>query len=239
DCNDKCWLIKASDFSVSNKGERLFFPKSLVFKNVFVDGRAKGVRLIEIPDPQSYFVSESGYYDGAFISHNSYIHFDSIQLEEIIEDESNPNHLKFNFTSAVAKYDKNSLYPKIHISNCNAFAGDFGKLTAAVIFENSVINRIDVGSNDKMPGELSFFNCKFLPFIINQEKPYLLSTELGTTFFNCVFLSPQKNNKIDHTLLPLLDFIAVNESLLYNHINSRLGNDLLAYFRSKGIKISQ
>src|SRR5690606_28177028 len=140
DCNEKCWLLKTSDFSVSNKGERLFFPKSLIFKNIFVEGRNKGVRIMEIPDPQSYFMSKPGSYDGSFIDFNSFIHFDSIQLEKIVNEDDNPNHLKISFGSALTKYNENSLYPKIHISNCNAFAGDFGKMISAVFFENSYIN---------------------------------------------------------------------------------------------------
>ena len=240
DCDEKCWLIKASDFSVSDKGERLFFPKSIIFKNVFVEGRDKGVRIMELPDPQSYFISSSGSYDGSFIDYNSFIHFDSIQLEKIKKEEDNPNHLKINFNSMGNGYDRNSLYPKIQISNCNAFAGDFGEMVAGVLFENSSVNRVSVGSENKMPGELSFYNCKFLPFLLDSnEKPYHLSTKLGTTFLNCVFLAPREDDEIGYASLSLLDFMVVNKSVLYNHINSRLGNDVLKYYKSKGIKLSQ
>src|SRR5690606_11775527 len=104
------------------------------------------------PNPQSYSVSKQGSYDGSFIDSNSLIQFESIQLENIQEVEDSPFHFKVDFNNDEAKYDENSLYPKIKISNCNNFSGSFGEIIADILIENSTVNQLLVGGKGKMPG---------------------------------------------------------------------------------------
>ena len=45
------------------------------------------------------------------------------------------------------------------------------------------------------------------------------------------------NREIDPEALTLVDFMEFNKSVSYNHVNSRLGNDIINYYKSKGVKI--
>ena len=237
-----CWLMRTSNFSITSKGERLFFPKNTVFRNVRVEGRDKGVRMFQLPNPHSFLVSKHGAYDGSFIDTNALIQLQSIQLESILENEDHPFHLNMDVSDRTGVYDEQSLYPRIEVSNCNNFSGNFGGVIAEILIESSIVNQLYVGKKlgkARMPGELTLLNCKFLPYIYSQDtKPYQLDTELGTSFTNCVFLAPKYKKETNFTMLPLVDFMVVNSTLLFNHLNSRLGNDILQYYKSKGIKIN-
>lgn len=236
----QCWLIKASNFSVSQKGERLFFPSSLIFKNISVQGREKGVRLMELPDPAGFSLHKNGGYDGVFIKYNALIQFDNVQLEDISSDDKDFYHFQFKTTSKTLVYDKKSLYPKIIILNCGALSANFAGFIAEVFVEKSVVNYLQATNEEQMPGELTFSNCKFLPTIFDIDvEPYGLSTVLGTSFINCVFLLPRVKNEQKPELLSLLSFIKVNETVCYSHLNSRLGNDILSFLKSTNTKLNK
>lgn len=236
----QCWLIKASSFSVSQKGERLFFPSSLIFKNISVQGREKGVRLMELPNPAGYSLHKDGGYDGSFLKYNSLIQFDTIQLENINSDDKDLYHFQFKNSAKSREYDKKSLYPKITVLNCAALSANFSGSIAEVLVENSVVNYLRASNEKVMPGELTFSNCKFLPTVFKESsKPYELASALGTNFINCVFLLPRVNNEQKPELLSLLSFIKINETISYSHLNSRLGNDVLSFLKSTNTKLNK
>jgi hypothetical protein len=136
-------------------------------------------------------------------------------------------------------YDSSSLYPKIHITNCSPVSINFGKAIALIFIENCTINRFNSDKKQPIRGELSFLNCKFLPITGKDRiKPFNLSTELGTSFINCVFHLPRVNQETEPgALTELIDFFEINKFVCYNHLNSRLGRDILNYCRSNSIDV--
>jgi hypothetical protein len=59
-----CWLVSLVDFSATNDGARLFFPHCITLRNIAVEGRASGVRLMRVPKPGHYQLARPGAYDG-------------------------------------------------------------------------------------------------------------------------------------------------------------------------------
>ncbi len=236
ECKSNSWLITSSSFSRSKKGKRSFFPGNMQFKNILTEGREKGLRLMKISDPTGYVLHQPGDYDGAFFKPNASVCFDNVQLEQDL-GEDNGYHLMIDKSSGFSN-DPFSLYPQIRISNSPSVSLHLGNTAATVFIENCNVHRLRVSAEKAFQGEISFVNCKFLPVIDKESaKPFQLSAELGTSFINCVFHLPRMNQKINPEALSLLDFIAFNKSVFYNHINSRLGNDVLNYYKSKGLKI--
>lgn len=236
ECNSNSWLITSSSFSRSKNGKRSFFPRHMEFKNILMEGREKGLRLMKISDPAGYLLSRPGGYDGSFLKSNASVCFDNIQLDEDLGGINN-YHLMIDKTSGSLN-DPFSLYLQIRILNSPAVSLNLGNAFVNVLIENSNINRFNVSSEKAFQGEISFLNCKFLPVIDEgQTKPFQLLAELGTSFINCVFHLPRTNRKINPEALSLVDFIEFNKSVSYNHINSRLGNDILNYYKSRGMKI--
>lgn len=236
ECKKESWLVGLSGFSKSKEGQRSFFPRELRFRNVFTEGREKGVRLMKATDPQGYLLPLTGSYDNFFFQPNAYMSFDNIQLDEDSGGE-NDYHLQLNMISE-EPYDSFSLYPKIHISNCNSLSLKLGKACFTLLVENSTVHRISSATADPMPGEIAFTNCKFLPVIdADSNKPYQLSTELGTSFMHCVFHLPRSGQQDIHQLLSLIDFIRINKYVLYNHIHSRLGKDVQNFLQRENISL--
>src|SRR5690606_22830305 len=72
----------------------------------------------------------------------------------------------------------------------------------------------------------------------DQGKPfYSLASELGTSFINCIIHAPQVNGSFFPELTDRYDFIQINRKLRFNHLNTRLGKDLIQYYKGKGIAI--
>ena len=51
---DPCWLMDIVPFSKTHENARLFFPRRIEFRNIAVEGRGQGVRLIHMPNPHHY-----------------------------------------------------------------------------------------------------------------------------------------------------------------------------------------
>ena len=143
-----------------------------------------------------------------------------------------------NDTSAVTYQDQYALYPQIRITRCNNLKADFGGSIAEVFLEQCSVTALTGSPDNRMPGALTFSNCKFEPVVKNDKLFYLLNSELGTSFINCVIYAPRKQNIPHPELTDRIGFIRVNRDVLYNHINTRLGNDILSYYKEKGIKLT-
>ncbi|MBC7759252.1 MAG: hypothetical protein H7069_10370, partial [Phormidesmis sp. FL-bin-119] len=55
---------------------------------------------------------------------------------------------------------------------------------------------------------------------------------------NCVVYAPRVDGTPRPELIDKLGFILVNKAVYYNHLNTRLGNDILSFHKSKGIKFN-
>src|SRR5699024_5920446 len=108
-------------FSKTTSGTRLFFPYNAIFRNIKVTGRQKGARLIRIPQPNHYHLSDEGSYDGVRLHPNATIIFDNIQLDQLpagAPDAVKNVHFQLGDGTERDYDDANSLYPKIYFSHC-------------------------------------------------------------------------------------------------------------------------
>ena len=235
------WLMRMSTFSQSHGG-RVYFPSHMEFRNIVVEGREQGMRLLNIPDPQNYLLSKSGSYDGVQVKSNCKIIFEDIHLEKLTEDDPQSAqhvHLILKKPQNSAYKDGHALYPEIIVSRCNEFAAHLGGNIAEITVDHSKVVRFTGADTGVVPGSLTFTNCKFEPLVKDNARAfYLLGAELGTSFINCMVFSPQVEGKARPDLVDKVGFLQINKAVHYNHINTRLGNDILNYYKSKGIKIS-
>jgi len=102
------------------------------------------------------------------------------------------------------------------------------------------INRINASTESALKGEFTFLNCKFKPTIWpDDRKPYELSSTLGTSLINCVLHLPRLNEIADPEYLSQIDFLKLNKEVLYNQLNTRLGQDVLQYLNKHNIKLKK
>jgi hypothetical protein len=234
------WLMRLSTFSESANG-RVFFPSHMEFRNIVVEGREQGMRLLDIPHPQNYRLSKPGSYDGIQVRSNCKMVFQDIQLEKLGGDEgqSKQAHLILKSPANSVYKDEYALYPEIIVSRCNEFAAHLGGNVVEMNVEQSKIVRFTGTEAGLLPASLTFINCKFEAMVTDKDGDfYLLGTEIGTSFINCIIFSPRLDAKARPDLVDKLGFLKINKAVHYNHINTRLGTDILSYYKSKGIQLS-
>ncbi len=235
------WLMRMSTYSKATYGGRVFFPSHMEFRNIVVEGREQGMRLLNVPDPQNYQLAKAGSYDGVQVRSNCKIIFEDIQLEKLTEQDPQSAehvHLVFKKMQNAAYEDEHALYPEIRVSRCNEFAAHMGGSVAEITVDQCKVVRLTGAETGLMPGSLTFMNCKFEPAVKSSAKAfYSLGTELGTSFINCIVYAPRLGGKPRPDLVDNVGFLQVNKAVQYNHINTRLGNDILNHYKGKGIKL--
>ncbi|TZF81451.1 hypothetical protein FW774_17980 [Pedobacter sp. BS3] len=238
DANKSLWLMHIPDFSRMKQGQRLFFPRDIVFRNVLVEGRTRGVRLLTIPDPQGYDIGRKGHYDGVRFESNVRMVFDNVQLEE--PDENERLHISIRNKKGEKYKDEYALYPEIYIRDCKGLNADFGGNIAAISIEHCSVSRLTGSLKNEMPGRLTFASCLFQPVIKDANTIfYSLSASLGTFFTNCTLHAPVVSGVLKPELADHIGFVQVNKKVRFNHLNTILGRDLLNYYKSKHIALKQ
>lgn len=236
------WLMRLSPFSRASSGGRVFFPSHLEFKNIVVEGREQGMRLLTIPDPQTFQLSKPGSYDGVQVMANCKMFFEDIHLENLpATDPQSASQVHFSLqkTGASQYADQYALYPEIRVSRCNEFAAHLGGAVLEMTIEHCKIVRFTGSDEGHVPGSLNFNGCKFEASVIKTEKPYyMLSSELGTSFMNCVVYAPLVDGTPHPDLVDKIGFIRLNKAVHFNHLNTRLGRDIINFQKSKGIRFS-
>ena len=241
DSTDECWLQFLAKFSKTQDGARLFFPYDMVFRNIHVTGRERGVRLMKIPQPYHFDLEREGGYDGARLRTNSTIIFDNIQLETLpsaAADSVDQVHFQLGDGSGAAFEDNNALYPKVLFSHCENVGAYLRSGIADVYFNRCSINRLAADGGKMFQGKLSFNDCEFTPDAADESQPfYTLNAELGTSFTNCTVHAPRVAGKAQPESIDNTGFIQLNKLVRHYHLNTRLGNEILNYCKSKNITL--
>lgn len=235
------WLMRTSAFSMIKEGARVFFPEHLEFRNIVVQGRAQGMRLLQIPDPQRFKLTRAGGYDGVRLTANCRMIFEDIQLETIPAQtpRSDQVHLLLKSAANLTYMDEHALYPEIRVARCHGISAHFGGNAADVVFDQCRITRLTGSDTSRMPGALTFRDCKFEAAVQGSDTPiYMLGTELGTSFVTCVVHAPTVDQVSRPDLANALGFLELNRSVSYNHVNTRLGQDILSHCRRIGLRLS-
>ncbi len=226
--NSVCWIINTAVVSTYAKSGRLFFPSEIDLKNITVRGRDKGVRIMTLNKPNT-FILEKDYVSNSFdLQPNARLIFDNIQLEE-----STILVPQFSISKQDEELATKALVPFIRFKDCKNLIFNMANNLAEIEFENCSIKDIELSNNNKYLGSVLFKDCKFIPF--SSQVSFKLGATLGTTFVNCVLMMPPSMGSKIANPLEVYDFILLNKSVKYSHTNTRLGLDVIAYLKSKGI----
>ncbi len=237
--NAPCWLMDTVPFSKTKNNTRLFFPHRIEFRNITVEGRKQGVRLIRIPNPQYYDLRRNGGYDGTQLHANSTLICDNIQLEKFtqeIADDDEQVHILIGGESAVDYADKLALYPKMRFTDCENISAYLGNCIASATFERCSLNTITAPN---LRGELVFTECSLQPDVKKvPERFFILQSTLGTRFTNCTLHAPIVNGTMNPDLMNHMGFIQINESVQHYHLNTALGNDVIDHLKNSGTTLT-
>lgn len=210
-----CWLMRTAAFSkMKSSGERLFFPHAVSFRDVVVEGRSKGVRLVEIAAPQGYRQPLKG---GAGAPNASLV-FENVQLEQ-----EGARHLLLNAAPEQRPEDEYALSPEIRVVNCHHFSAELAG-AAGLRVERSQVGALKAD----LQGELSLADCRLQPAGKAGETVfYKLAATAGTSFTNCTVHAPVVDGTPKPSLVDTYGFIKLNKTLRFNHLNTRLGQEIL------------
>ncbi len=209
--------------------------------NVSIRGRKQGLRLFQLYDCSKYYMQTEGSYDGVRMESNCRILIRNVDLEKLnpspISAVKDNVHFYLNDTSATDKRP-DALYPDIRFEGCRNMDLYAGEGTANLRFENCSINRISKTAAKPFKGRLSFTNSEFVPEVEEgAERIYDLDSELGVSFSDCTIYIPEKAGKKLPECLSKIGFVQINKQVRFNHSNTRLGNDIIQYCKSKSIKL--
>ncbi|MFW6157152.1 MAG: hypothetical protein ACOC7J_07515, partial [Armatimonadota bacterium] len=236
------WLMNTVGFSRTDAGNRLFFPDLVTFRDVRVQGREQGVRLIRIPNPEHYDVRRAGGYDGARLTPNCAIDVENVQLERVTPERPGDTgnvHLLIGSEEMEDYADERALYPEVRFADCNDVSAYFGEnAIASARFDRCSINTVTAPN---LRGELSFSDSRFQPHVQeagDEEDFYALEGTLGTRLTNCTVHAPVINGEPRPELVDRTGFVELNGAVRHYHLNTALGNHVLDYCREEGIELT-
>jgi hypothetical protein len=235
-----CWLMDIVPFSKTETGSRLFFPNHIEFRDVRVEGREHGVRLLRIPNPGHYNLRRQGRYDGNELEANCTLVVDNVQLEKMVPkypSDTDRVHLLIGGANTAEYVDQMSLYPEIRFTDCDDVSVYMENCIAGVFFDRCSLNTVTAPG---LQGELVFHNCRFRPNVQEVRVDlYTLESTLGTRFTNCTVHAPVVAGKARPELVNRTGFLKVNKSVRYYHLNTALGNRVLDHYQRQSTELNQ
>ncbi len=230
-----CWLMAIPPFSRNQHGQRLFFPQRLLFRNIRVANREKGVRLLSIQDPHHYDLRRAGGCDENRIDPNCTLICDMVQLERTTPakpGDVRECHLVLGGDSDADDADSLALYPQIVFRQCRHVALHLINCAASVSVEGGTVNTI-TASNFR--GDIALNDCRLQPEVQAEgDTFYALDSTLGTRLTNCTVHAPMVAGKPRPELADRTGVLEMNRSVRYYHLNTGLGNEVVKYFREHG-----
>lgn len=235
--NDKvCWLIQTPDFSTSKGGDRQFFPRRIMMKDITVVGRQKGVRLLKLHDPSHYQVDKEGRLTDYQLDTNALISFEDVDLEDIITQSNETDYHLYVKLMTGENYRNDSLYPSISIKRCYGLKASLQDIAAIVDIQQSRVVQFICSDKNKLRGKLMFRDCTIIP--VSEKEPssrpyFILDSTLGTSFMNCFVHAPVIDNKPAFDHLNLIGFIEINRRVRFNHLHTVLGREIIEYYKNQ------
>ncbi len=230
-----CWLIDTVSMSQTSDGTRLFFPTMVEFRNVQVEGRRQGVRLMKIENPGGFDTGRSGSEDGSFFEPNSTLLFDRVQLEQRVP--RNPGdreaaHFQLGGGEEQPYADNRALYPRIEFTGCDNLNLWIGRCAADVSVRGGSLAFLSASG---LRGGLSLADCHLRPES-GEAADSLWSVEAthGVRFTNCTLHAPLVAGRADAGAVNRLGILRINGPVRHAHLNTSLANDLVARLRENG-----
>ncbi len=234
----ECWLMSIVPFSKTETDARLFFPTQIDLRNIRVEGRDQGVRLIRIPSPHHYDLRRAGGYDGNRLTSNCAISVENVQLERLnpaSPADKGSVHLLIGGDEAADYADQAALYPKIRFTDCEGVGVYLGNCAASAFFDRCTLNTVNAPG---LQGELVFTDCRFQPSLQAVDSDiYTLGGALGTRLTNCTLHAPLVNGQLQPELVDSTGLLRINGPVRHSHINTALGNEVLEYLAKTGIAL--
>jgi len=252
-----CWLVSVSRFSKTEAGSRLLFPQQLTFRNITVEGRAQGVRILRVPDPYGFDLRSEGGYDGDALQANCSLVCENVQLEKLTvggrEDQRDQErqegregrrrrerrvddvHLQIGGEAAGDYADALALYPMIRFTDCEGVCLGLRNCVASAVFERCSVNTVQAPG---LRGELMFDSCRFRPNVLQAAGAFNnVESSLGTRFRDCTVHAPVVNGKPDPDLVDRIGFLEINGRVQHYHTNTAIGNAVVTHLRQKGTEL--
>ncbi len=236
--DEPLWLMSVPQFN--DRSQSIFFPYDCVFKDIRVEGRSKGARLMRLPDfSKLYALSETDARPTGDTPNARFV-FSNVALEKPDEAKLKADeafHLQIAPRKAAS--GETMFYPEIIVEECRYFAGDFGDQQANVDLDKCTLVKIIAGK-EKLKGSMRFTFCKFMPVGYDGAEPaFRLDTEQGAFFLDCELHAPAKNGVANPAWLDQLGFVKINQSVRFDHLHTRLGRDIINLLQKQGIKLSR
>ncbi len=229
-------LIRFPKFSRSKEGGRLIFPQRITFSHIIVQGRERGLQLLDLPDVSSFLTgNRHGGVSNGVLQTNCTLHFEDIILDH---DPETPN-LQLGLSGPYM--DERSLFPSLSIVNCSHLKLKLDDVPANVFVKGAEIAQLEAGKTENFAGKIFFENCSFR-FVQGADKDEALGkirAKTGISFTNCEINIPVRNALPVPELLEKIDFLKINVRVRHNHINTRLGADLLGHLSARKIKLKK
>lgn len=234
-----CWLMGIVPFSRTRADTRLFFPTEIRFRDIRVQGRERGVRLVRVPNPHDYDLGRPGGYDGSRLAANCTMDVANVQLERLTPERPGDIanvHLLIGNDEARDYADELALYPEVRFTDCDGVSACVHNAIASLFFERCSLNTL---SAPGLRGELVFDGCRFQPDLQEVDAPiYAVDSALGTRFTNCTVHAPIIGGEPRPDLVDYTGFLEANGTVRHYHLNTALGNGVLDYLREAGITLN-
>lgn len=213
-----CWLMRTPAFSKMKSGDHMFFPHAVSFRDVVVEGRTQGVRLLNIPTPQDYRQPSPGGFADGLLTPNASLAFEQVMLEKAD-----------NLLIGSGNYDDaHALYPEVRIVNCHHVSAKINAV-ADLRVERSEVNGLRLA----LKGSVALADCRLRA----GEQGMDVKAEGGAGFTNCTLYAPEMHGEAHPELTDRYGFVQLNKTVRFNHLNTRLGADIIAYCKKKGIAL--
>ena len=237
EADSRCWLIDVPEFSKSSEGARLFFPHRIELRNIMVEGREQGVRLIRVPDPFGYDLRREGGYDETGLRPNCTVVCENVQLEKLTPGALGEAHLVIGGVVSGDYADDRALYPRIRFADCDGVCVYLGHCAASAVFERCNVNMVNAPD---IRGELTFNDCRLRPDVKQAVASfYTVDSTLGTRFTNCTVHAPVVDGVAQPGRVNEVGFLEINGVVKHYHLNTALGNEVLEHLESEGTALSQ
>ncbi|MFC1526155.1 hypothetical protein ACFL6X_05015 [Candidatus Latescibacterota bacterium] len=231
-----CWLMAIAPFSQTDDGSRLFFPHHITFRNITVEGRGQGVRVLHIVDPHLLDLGRGGAYDGSLLSANCTIVCDRIQLEKVTPqnpEDTEQMHMVLGDGAAREYADGRGLHPVIRFVDCDNVAVYLGNSIASAHFDRCTVNTVHAPG---VRGELAFTSCHLRPEVAHAPAAlYAVDSTLGTRFTNCTVHAPVIDGESRPEEVDRVGFLQINGPVQHYHLNTGFANEVLDHLKQAGV----
>ncbi|MBT3374280.1 MAG: hypothetical protein HN742_22815 [Lentisphaerae bacterium] len=239
DSTASCWLMTTVPFSKTSDGGPLFFPQRIEFRDIRVEGREQGVRLLRIPNPYHYSLVRPGGCDDASFDANCALVCDNVQLEALTPerpDDTGSVHLLIGGKDVVDYGEGAGLFPTVRFTDCENVSAYFGNCAVRAFFERCTVNTL---STPALRGELVFNDCRFRPNVKGvSDVLYNVDSTLGTRFTNCTVHAPVVNGQAAPGMVDRIGFLTLNGAVRHFHLNTALGNRILEQCKEEGVTLT-